>query len=216
MAVFRQNPPRNPVRSASLRRFVRFLPLLCFGKGRGPGRKGSRIVAAFIVAAFVVRACIVPVLRCRNRRLREIPTRSGCASFSATEQKRGGEAKRQTVVPVCLAGAQRGSPVHLLQAKGVLTADRRRCGSAGLTACWVGRMVRRGPHGAEWVGSCGRHGSDDAMRAACFLRVCRKSRFVRGKKRCRRAPWLYRRTPPSIRFPEALLYLQNRIIFPLD
>ena len=196
--------PRCGLSSASCCRFAS-------AKFGAPGRKGSRIVAAF-----VVRACIVPVLRCRNRRLREIPTRSGCASFSATEQKRGGEAKRQTVVPVCLVGAQRGSPVHLLQAKGVLTADRRRCGSAGLTACWVGRMVRRGPHGAEWVGSCGRHGSDDAMRAACFLRVCRKSRFVRGKKRCRRAPWLYRRTPPSIRFPEALLYLQNRIIFPLD
>ncbi len=216
MAVFRQNPPRNPVRSASLRRFVRFLPLLCFGKGRGPGRKGSRIVAAFIVAAFVVRVCIVPVRRCRNRRLREIPTRSGCASFSATEQKRRGRSET--------ADRRAGLPCGRTERfSGPSSAGQRRSGSRSapmrirrVTACWVGRMVRYGPHGAERVGSRGRHGSDDAMRAACFLRVCRKSRFVRGKKRCRRAPWLYRRTPPSIRFPEALLYLQNRIIFPLD
>lgn len=40
MAVFRQNPPRNPVRRASLRRFVRFLPPLCFGKVRSAGAKG--------------------------------------------------------------------------------------------------------------------------------------------------------------------------------
>lgn len=211
MAVFRQNPPRNPVRRASLRTFVRFLPPLCFGEVRGSGAKGLSHRCGFRYAGF-----IAPVRRCRNRRLREIPTRSGCASFPATDKKGEGEAKRRTVVPVCFVDAQRGSPVQPLRVKGVLAADQRRCGSARLTACWVGRTVRRGPHGAERVGSRGRHGSGDAMRAACFLRVCRKSRFVRGKKRCRRAPWLHRCTPPSIRFPEALLYLQNRIIFPLD
>ena len=196
--------PRSGVSSASCRRFAS-------ARSEAPEQKGSRIVAAF-----VARVCIVPVRRCRNRRLREIPTRSGCASFSATEQKRRGRSET--------ADRRAGLPCGRTERfSGPSSAGQRRSGSRSapmrirrVTACWVGRMVRRGPHGAERVGSRGRHGSDDTMRAACFLRVCRKSRFVRGKRRCRRMPWRHRRTPPSIRFPEALLYLQNRIIFPLD